>query len=78
MLEIPALAELRKACAERLRAEQVTGTVRTDIDPDTIANGIVAIILSLLMSVVQLGSDVTAPYAADVTAVFDAALDPPR
>src|SRR4051794_6583418 len=32
VLEIPALNELRKACAERLRTEQVTGSVRTDID----------------------------------------------
>src|SRR3954464_7628900 len=49
VLEIPALAELRKACAERLTAEQLTGAVRPDIDPVTIANGVVAIILSLLM-----------------------------
>ena len=33
VLEIPALAELRKACAERLAAEQLAGTVRPDIDP---------------------------------------------
>src|SRR5947209_577388 len=33
VLEIPALAELRKACAERLRSEQVAGTVRPEIDP---------------------------------------------
>lgn len=75
VLEIPALAELRKACAERLRSEQLAGTVRPDIDPVTIANGVVAIILSLLMSVVQLGTDAAAAYAADVTAVFEAALD---
>ncbi len=43
MLEIPALAELRKACAERLRTEQVAGTVRPDIDPVAVANGIVTI-----------------------------------
>ena len=78
VLEIPALAELRVACAERLRADQATGRVRADLDPDTIANGLIAIILSLLMSMVQLGGDVTAHYADDVTAVFGAALDPPR
>jgi AcrR family transcriptional regulator len=78
VVEIPALAELRKACAERLRAEQVVGTVRLDIDPAAIANGIVAIISSLLMSVVQLGGKSAAIYAKDVAAVFDAALDPPR
>jgi len=77
VLEIPALAELRKACAERLRSEQVAGTVRADIDPAVVGNGIVAIVLSLLMSVVQLGTSAATSYASDVAAVFEAALDPP-
>jgi AcrR family transcriptional regulator len=77
VLEIPALAELRKACAERLRAEQLAGTVRTDIDATTVANGVVAIILSLLMSLVQLGSSAATAYGADVAAVFRAALSAP-
>jgi AcrR family transcriptional regulator len=75
VLEIPALTELRKACAERLRTEQVAGTVRPDIDPVAIGNGIVAIMLSLLMSVVQLGTEAASPYSQDVAAVFEAALD---
>lgn len=75
VLEIPALAELRKACAERLGAEQLAGSVRSDIDPLTMAGGIVAIMLSLLMSVVQLGTDAVSPYADDVAALFEAALD---
>src|SRR4051812_28655932 len=33
VLEIPALAELRKACGERIRAEQLAGHIRQDIDP---------------------------------------------
>lgn len=77
VLEIPALAELRKACAERLRSEQVAGAVRDDIDPAVVGNGIVAIVLSLLMSVVQLGTSAATAYASDVAAVFEAALDPP-
>lgn len=77
VLEIPALAELRKACAERLRTEQVTGTVRPDIDPVAIANGFVAIMLSLLMSLVQLGGQAAAGYAGDVAAVFEAAIERP-
>ena len=75
VLEIPALADLRAACADRLRAEQRAGTVRADIDPVSIANGVVSIILSLLMSVVQLGSAAAATYAGDVAAVFEAALE---
>lgn len=76
VLDIPALAELRKACTERLRAEQLSGAVRRDIDPMAIGNGLVAITLSLLMSLVQLGTDTAAPYGNDVLAVFAAALEP--
>ena len=76
VLLIPALEELRKACAERLRTEQAAGAVRADIDPVRVANGMVAIVLSLLMSVVQLGVSAASLYANDVAAVFEAALDP--
>jgi AcrR family transcriptional regulator len=75
VLEIPALTELRKACAERLRTEQVSGAVRADIDPVAISNGIVAIMLALLMSVVQLGAQAAGPYTHDVAAVFAAAIE---
>jgi AcrR family transcriptional regulator len=74
VLEIGALAELRKACAERIRSEQLKGHVRSDIDPVTIGNGFVTITLSLLMSVVQVGGAVATNYGADVAAVFEAAL----
>jgi len=76
VLEIPALNELRKACADRIRSEQLDGTVRHDVDATALANGVVAIMLSLLMSVTQVGADVAATYAGDVAAVFAAALDP--
>lgn len=78
VLGIPTLAEVRKLCAERLRADQLAGTVRHDIDPDTIANGLVGMTLSILMSVVQVGGDITSSYADDVVAVISAALDPPE
>ncbi len=77
VLEIPALNELRKALVERLRGEQAAGTVRTDIDPTAVGNGLVAMVLSLLMSMVQLGPETARPYAPDVAAVIAAALDPP-
>ena len=76
VLEMPALAELRKVMAARLAEDQLSGLVRTDIDPHVMANGVVAIVLSLLMSVVQLGTSTASPYAGDVSAVFGAALDP--
>ena len=78
--EIPALNEVRKMCADRIRAEQLSGVVRDDIDPVAIGNGIVAIVISLLMSVLQVGSGTALAYAPDVAAVFEAALTvpPPR
>jgi AcrR family transcriptional regulator len=74
VLEIPALAELRKACAEAIRAEQLRGTARTDIDPVAVGNGVVSIMLSLLMSVIQVGPETAVTYGTDVAAVFEAAL----
>ncbi len=76
VLEVPALEELRKVIAERLRSEQLRGAVRDDIDPASVANGLVAIVLSVLMSLVQIGPELTEVYAPDVSAVFAAALDP--
>lgn len=76
VLEIPALSGLRKACADRLRSEQLQGRVRAHLDPDVMGNGIISVVLSLLMSAVQLGSAVVGTYADDVAAVFVAALDP--
>jgi len=80
VLEIPALGELRKACAELISAGQLEGSVRPDIDATAMGNGIVSVMLSLLMSVVQVGRGVALAYGADVAAVFEAALDhgPPR
>ncbi len=75
VLDIPALAELRKVCAERLRSGQIGGSVRPEIDPVTIAGGVVAIMLSLLRAVAQIGEHAVALYAADVAAVFDAAIE---
>jgi len=76
VLDTPALTDLRKACAERLRADQAAGWVRRDIDPAAIANGLVTVILSLLMSVVQLGREAAATYAGDVGVLLQAALGP--
>ena len=78
VLDIPALEELRAVCAERLAADQRNGRVRADIDPVAMANGVVAVVLSLLMSVVQLGVDAVARYGPDVVALFEAAIEPPR
>src|ERR1700730_956483 len=78
VLEIPALTELRKACIERIRSEQAAGGVRADIDPAVIGRGVIALVLSLLMSLVQVGRNAALTYGSDVAAVFEAALAPPQ
>jgi AcrR family transcriptional regulator len=78
LITIPALEQLRKACGDRIAAEQLTGKVRADIDPQQIANGLVTIVLSLLMSLLQTGTDPATLLGADVAAVVEAALTPPR
>jgi AcrR family transcriptional regulator len=76
LLDIPVLAELRKASADQLRQQQLAGEVRADIDPDRTASGLLTIVLSMLMSLIQTGLDPSEPIVADVHAVFDAALAP--
>jgi AcrR family transcriptional regulator len=74
VLELPALLELRKACIELLRSGQAHGSVRPDIDPSPVGNGIIYIMLSILMAVTQLGNEAAVSYAPDVVAVLEAAL----
>ena len=75
VLHTPALEGLRKVVAARIGQDQDTGAVRDDIDVDRMANGLVAIILSLLMSVVQLGSDHVLDFSDDVDTVLRAAFE---
>lgn len=77
-IDVPAIAEVRKVCADRLRTDQLAGTVRPDIDPQQIADGLVSIVLSVLMSVVQLGPELASQRAPEVLAVISAAIDPPK
>jgi AcrR family transcriptional regulator len=78
VLGIPALEELRKVVGERLRTEQLTGMVRSDIDAYEVGSGLVSIFLSLLMSVTQIGRDAIGIYGPGIVAVTEAALLPPR
>src|SRR5437870_5138240 len=77
LLAIPALEQLRKASCERIRGQQLAGVVRADIDAAQVANGLVTIVLSLLMSLVQMGTDPATLLGRDVAAVVEAALSPP-
>jgi AcrR family transcriptional regulator len=76
LLDIPALSELRKGVAELMRAHQVTGLVRSDVDPVQMANGLVVIVISLLMATMQTGELGLDLVADDVEAVLSAATRP--
>jgi AcrR family transcriptional regulator len=78
LLSIPALEQLRKAIAERLSAQQLAGSVRADVDPQQMANGLMTIVLSMLMSLLQTGTDPATLLGRDVAAVMEAALSAPR
>lgn len=77
LLGIAALEQLRKGVAELLAAEQTAGTMRTDIDPVEIAGGLVSIVISLLISLLQTGAEPAGILGDQVLAVLDAALHIP-
>jgi AcrR family transcriptional regulator len=77
MIELPALNDLRRAMAERLRSDQAIGLVRSDIDLESMGRGIVSIYVSLLMAVVQFGNEGIEAYGPDVMNVLGAAIDAP-
>jgi hypothetical protein len=68
---------MRKACGERVRARQLAGQVSPDIDPFTVGSGLVTVVLSLLMSSIQMGVAPATLLGSDVAAFVDAALGPP-
>jgi AcrR family transcriptional regulator len=76
VVDIEPVRELRAAVAERLRQDQLAGLVRSDIDPVAIGGGVVAIVLSTLMSTVQFGPAAIATHGANVWAVLTAAIEP--
>lgn len=77
LLDIPALAELRKTVTELIRVQQAAGHVRRDIIPEQTANGMVVIVISLLMATVQTGAVGFELVADDVESVLQAATRPP-
>jgi len=76
LVNLPALADLTAAIAARVAEAQARGDVRPDIDPDMFSNGAEAILLSLLMSVVQVGASTEARRQMGVLSIFDAVLRP--
>lgn len=74
LLGIAALEELRKGLADLLASEQLSGKVRPDVDPRMMAGGLVTIVISLLISLLQTGADPAGTLGDEVLAVLEAAL----
>lgn len=76
LIDIPALSDLRRAIADRLREGVSLGTVRPDVDPDLMAWGLETTVMSLLIAVLQTGVPATGERAEGVVALLHAALRP--
>ncbi len=77
LLDLPSLAELTAGLVLGIAEAQADGQIRRDVDPQLIAEGLEAIVLSLLMSSLQAGVESTSRRADAARAVLDAALRPP-
>jgi AcrR family transcriptional regulator len=77
LLDIPALARLRVQLADLLTGDQEAGKVRIDVDPSTMADGLVTIVLALLIGILQTGGEALPERAPGVIAVLDASLRAP-
>jgi AcrR family transcriptional regulator len=71
LTDLPALRDITAELAEDLREEQANGQVRAGVDPDALALGIETVVLSLLMSAVQVPAEADLRVPA-ILAVFQA------
>jgi AcrR family transcriptional regulator len=73
---MPALQDITAMLADELRAAQEIDEVRLDVDVDELALGIETVVLSLLMSAVQVPGEAD-QRVAGIIAVFRTLLSPP-
>jgi AcrR family transcriptional regulator len=78
LIDLPVLGRLTGEIADAVRTAQGRGEVRTDIDADLFASGAEALLLSLLLSVSQVGSSTHSRRQLGVLTIFDAALRAPQ
>ncbi len=77
LVNLPALGRLTGDIADAIRSAQARGEVRDDLDAELLASGAETIIVSLVMSVTQVGASTEARRQLGVLGIFDAALRPP-
>lgn len=77
LVELPALHRFSALLAERLSEGQSTGTLPDTFSADEVANGIEALVLGLLFSMVQSGGTATPRHGRGVVAAFELMFRPP-
>jgi AcrR family transcriptional regulator len=76
LINLPALGRLTGDIADAVRTAQARGEVRDDVDADLFASGAETIIVSLVMSVTQVGASTETRRQLGVLSIFDAVLRP--
>jgi AcrR family transcriptional regulator len=76
LVNLPALSGLTSDIADAVRAAQARGEVRDDLDAEVFANGAESIIVSLVMSITQVGASTEPRRQLGVVSIFDSALRP--
>lgn len=77
LLNLPALVRLARWLGDEIAAGQAAGTVRSDIDAQTVADGAETLLVGLLMAIIQVGGTHENRRQVGVLSLFDAALRPP-
>jgi len=73
---LPAEARLHAGLTRALRRGQAEATVRRDIDPETFAVGVEAIVIALIIAILQTGGEADPRSSAGVLAVLEASIRP--
>jgi AcrR family transcriptional regulator len=77
LVHLPAFDQLCDFLASEVQAGQERGEVRRDLDPVMFANGAETLLLSLVISITQVGSSKVTRRQMGVLSIFDAVLRPP-
>ena len=77
LVNLPALTRLTDIIQDRVTAAQAGGEVRSDLDAGLFASGAETILLSLLMSITQVGQSTETRRQLGVVTIFDTVLRNP-
>jgi AcrR family transcriptional regulator len=76
VLETESFAMLRRAVAELLAEGQREGSIRPDLSPEHLADGLVAVVVAVAMASVQLGPTVPESFGPGLATVLRGLLTP--